>query len=139
VQQNISRLLVYKLGGKVTLPAAPAQVVLPMNPPAETATADVKARGGDLYGAYCANCHGPGAIQLGILPDLRRTPMLQSRESFQSVVLGGARQHNGMASFSSVLNGEDVEAIRAFVVMRAHQDAPAANAAVAAAAAPAAK
>lgn len=137
VQQNISRLLVYKLGGKVTLPPAPAQVVLPMNPPAETATAEVKARGGDLYGAYCANCHGPGAIQLGILPDLRRTPMLQSTESFQSVVLGGARQHNGMANFTSVLTGDDVEAIRAFVVMRAHQDAPAANAAANVAAAPA--
>jgi hypothetical protein len=55
------------------------------------------------------------------------------------VVLGGARQHNGMASFAPVMNADDVEAIRAFVVMRAHQDAPAANAAATAAAAPAAK
>jgi hypothetical protein len=43
------------------------------------------------------------------------------------VVLGGARQHNGMASFAPVMNADDVEAIRAFVVMRAHQDAPAAK------------
>jgi quinohemoprotein ethanol dehydrogenase len=138
VQQNISRLLVYKLGGKEVLPPAPAQTVLPMNPPPSTHSADVIAKGGGLYGTYCGNCHGPGAIQVGILPDLRRTPMLQSTEAFQSVVLGGARQHNGMASFASVLTGDDVEAIRGFVIMRAHQDAPAANAAAAAAVAPAA-
>ena len=86
------------------------------------------AKGGGLCdGAYCGNCHGPVAIQLGILPDLRRTPMLQSAESWQSVVIGGARQQNGMASYASVMSGDDAEAIRAFVIMRAHQDAPAAN------------
>jgi alpha-galactosidase len=55
--------------------------------------------------------------------------MLQSTEAFQSVVLGGARQHNGMASFTSVLTGDDVDAIRAFVILRANQDKPAATAA----------
>jgi alcohol dehydrogenase (cytochrome c)/quinohemoprotein ethanol dehydrogenase len=127
LSQNISRLLVYKVGGKEQLPPAPAQIVLPMNPPPATASADVVAKGGDLYGAYCGNCHGPVAIQLGILPDLRRSPMLQSAESWQSVVIGGARQQNGMASFASVMNGDDAESIRAFVIMRAHQDAPAAK------------
>jgi quinohemoprotein ethanol dehydrogenase len=131
-QQNISRLLVYKVGGAAQLPPVPEQVVLPMNPPPATASADVVAKGGGLYDAYCANCHGPVAIQLGILPDLRRTPMLQSAESWQSVVIGGARQQNGMASYASVMTGDDAEAIRAFVIMRAHQDAPAASAAAAA-------
>ena len=58
-QRNVSRLLVYKLGGTVQLPPAPEKVVLPMNPPPATAAADVVGKGGDLYGAYCANCHGP--------------------------------------------------------------------------------
>jgi len=132
-QRNLSRLLVYKVGGSVQLPPVPEKVVLPMNPPPATAAANVVGKGGDLYGAYCANCHGPVAIQLGILPDLRRSVMLQSAESWQSVVIGGARQQNGMASFASVMTGDDAEAIRAFVIMRAHQDAPAANAAATAA------
>jgi PQQ-dependent dehydrogenase (methanol/ethanol family) len=133
VQQNISRLLVYKVGGSAQLPPAPARVVLPMNPPPSTHSADVLAKGGDLYGTYCANCHGPATIQVGILPDLRRTPMLQSVESWQSVVIGGARQQNGMASFTSVMTADDAEAIRAYAIARAHQDAPAANAAAPAA------
>ncbi len=123
-QRNVSRLLVYKLDGAAQLPPLPEAKPLPMNPPAVLA-AELAARGGGLYDAYCANCHGPGAIQVGILPDLRRTPYLQTEESFDSVVLGGARQAHGMANYSSVLKPEDVHAIRAFVVLRANQDKPA--------------
>ncbi|MEO6187064.1 MAG: PQQ-dependent dehydrogenase, methanol/ethanol family [Steroidobacteraceae bacterium] len=126
VQHNISRLLVYKLDGAAQLPPAPEVKPLPMNPPAALA-ADLAAKGGGLYDAYCANCHGPGAIQVGILPDLRRTPYLQTDEAFDSVVLGGARQAHGMANYTSVLKPEDVHAIRAFVVLRANQDKPATN------------
>jgi PQQ-dependent dehydrogenase (methanol/ethanol family) len=129
LQQNISRLLVYKLGANGQLPPAPAVVRPPMNPPPATAAADVVAKGGGLYDAYCSNCHGPGAIQVGILPDLRRTPMLQTEEAWDSVVIGGAREARGMAHFSSVLKPEDVHAIRAFVILRANQDKPAAEAA----------
>jgi alcohol dehydrogenase (cytochrome c)/quinohemoprotein ethanol dehydrogenase len=125
--QNISRLLVYKLGGTAQLPPVPVVQKPPMNPPAATAPADVVAKGGGLYDAYCSNCHGPAAIQVGILPDLRRTPYLQSDETFDSVVLGGARQAHGMANFSSVLKADDVHAIRAFVVLRANQDKGAAG------------
>jgi alcohol dehydrogenase (cytochrome c)/quinohemoprotein ethanol dehydrogenase len=122
VQQNVSRLLVYKLGGKAQLPPAPRVAVLPMNPPPATAAADVVDKGAGLYDAYCSSCHGPAAIQVGILPDLRRTPMLQTADSFQQVVIGGARQARGMASFEKVLNAQDVEAIRAYVIQRANQD-----------------
>ncbi len=129
MQRNVSRLLVYKLGGSLQLPALPDVQPLPMNPPAATAPANVVARGGELYDAYCSSCHGPGAIQVGILPDLRRTPMLQTAETWNSVVTGGARQAHGMANFTSVLTADDAEAIRAFVVLRANQDKPAAAAA----------
>jgi quinohemoprotein ethanol dehydrogenase len=127
VQQNVSRLLVYKLGGKTALPPAPPVTVQPMNPPASTADAKVIDKGAGLYDAYCGSCHGPAAIQVGILPDLRRTPYLQTDETFASVVLGGARQARGMANFSSVLKPEDAQAIRAYVVQRANQDKPAAG------------
>jgi alcohol dehydrogenase (cytochrome c)/quinohemoprotein ethanol dehydrogenase len=129
VPQNISRLLVYKLGGTAQLPPAPVVQPLPMNPPPATAAADVVAKGGELYGAYCSTCHGAAAIQVGILPDLRRTPYLQTEESFESVVLGGARQTHGMANFTGELKPADVQAIRAFVVLRSNQDKPAAPAA----------
>jgi hypothetical protein len=39
---------------------------------------------------------------------------------------GGVRQAHGMANFSSVLQADDVQAIRAYVVQRANQDKPAA-------------
>ncbi|MET0291246.1 MAG: PQQ-dependent dehydrogenase, methanol/ethanol family [Steroidobacteraceae bacterium] len=126
-RQNVSRLLVYKLGGTVQLPPAPAVVEQPINPPAATAPANVVGRGADLYDAYCSSCHGPGVIQVGILPDLRRTPYLTTDETFDSVVLGGARQAHGMANFSSVLKADDVHAIRAFVILRANQDKPVAG------------
>jgi mono/diheme cytochrome c family protein len=127
VRQNISRLLVYKLDGKTQLPPAPAVQELPMNPPPATAAADVVAKGAGLYDAYCSNCHGPGVIQVGILPDLRRSVMLQTADAWQSVVIGGARQHNGMASFSNVMSAADAEAIRAFAILRANQDKGAAS------------
>lgn len=121
-RQNVSRLLVYKLGGTVQLPPPPPFQEPPLNPPAATAGAAVVARGGELYDAYCSNCHGPGAVQVGILPDLRRTPYLSTDATFDSVVLAGARQAHGMANFSSQLAVDDVHAIRAFVVLRANQD-----------------
>jgi alcohol dehydrogenase (cytochrome c)/quinohemoprotein ethanol dehydrogenase len=126
VQQNVSRLLVYKLDGKTALPPAPPVTVPPMNPPPSTADAKVIGKGAGLYDAYCSSCHGPAAIQVGILPDLRRTPYLQTDEAFASVVRGGVRQAHGMANFSSVLQADDVQAIRAYVIQRANQDKPAA-------------
>jgi alcohol dehydrogenase (cytochrome c)/quinohemoprotein ethanol dehydrogenase len=128
VPRNVSRLLVYKLGASVQLPVLPAMQPLPMNPPAATAAASVVALGAGLYDAYCSNCHGPGAIQVSILPDLRRTPFLQTAAAWESVVIGGSRQAHGMATFASVMKPEDAEAIRAFVILRANQDMKASQA-----------
>jgi alcohol dehydrogenase (cytochrome c)/quinohemoprotein ethanol dehydrogenase len=119
---NVSRLLVYKLGGTAQLPPLPAAQRLPINPPAATASSAVVALGATRYGTFCASCHGAGVVGIGILPDLRRTPYLQSEETFSSVVIGGDRRTHGMASFTSVMTPEEVAAIRAFVVLRANQD-----------------
>ena len=48
--------------------------------------------------------------------------MLQTPDAWKSVVIEGARQPKGMASFTSVMSADDAEAIRAFVIMRANQD-----------------
>jgi quinohemoprotein ethanol dehydrogenase len=120
---NVSRLLVYKLGGSAVLPPAPEMQRPPLAPPADTATDAIVARGAPLFETYCGSCHGAGVIGVGLLPDLRRTPLLHSAEGWEKVVIGGERQARGMASFANVLNAEDAQAVRAYVIRRANQDA----------------
>ena len=127
VLPNVSRLLVYRLGGTLTLPEAPPMQRPPMDPPPATAAAAVVARGATLYDTYCSSCHGAGAIGVGLLPDLRRSPYLHSAAEWEGVVIGGARAANGMASFAPVMSAEDAQAILGFVTLRANQDKQAAT------------
>jgi alcohol dehydrogenase (cytochrome c)/quinohemoprotein ethanol dehydrogenase len=114
---NHSRMLVFALGGKATLPPVQPYTIPPLNPPAQTATADVIAHGGEMYTKYCSTCHGQnGQARAGLFPNLMRTPLLHTQEGFDQVVLGGARTEKGMVSFSSVLQPADAAAIRAFVI-----------------------
>jgi mono/diheme cytochrome c family protein len=76
--------------------------------------------GAAAYGAYCGNCHGAGAVNLGILPDLRYSSALRSADAWRAIVLDGTLADNGMASFSAVLDAQAAEAIRAFVIAQAH-------------------
>ena len=98
---NISRLLVFALGGTAELPPAPP----PSGPRARTAARDrpggTVAHGEAVYGAYCSRCHGrAGAANFGILPDLRYSAMLGTSEAWAAVVLDGQLAPNGMASFA---------------------------------------
>jgi quinohemoprotein ethanol dehydrogenase len=124
---NASRLLVFKLGGDVQLPAAATFTRPPMTPPPATAGAEVIAMGAPLFETHCGSCHGAGVVGVGLLPDLRRTPYLHDADAWSQVVLGGALAPNGMASFAPVLNQEQAQAVRAYVIMRANQDMGAAN------------
>jgi alcohol dehydrogenase (cytochrome c)/quinohemoprotein ethanol dehydrogenase len=101
----------------------------PLSPPPATASADIVGRGAPLYETWCGSCHGAGVIGVGLLPDLRRSPLLASPEQFEQVVLGGALKDKGMASFSTVFSPEDTQAILAYIILRANQDAAAAGAA----------
>lgn len=47
--------------------------------------------------------------------------MTSSAEAFQGVVLEGALLDKGMAWFAEVLDDDDAEAVRAFVVSQANQ------------------
>lgn len=96
-----------------------------MNPPESTASAEVINQGAFLYGTHCETCHGPGVIQVGLLPDLRRSAFLHDAEAWSQVVIGGALSPNGMASFAPVMDQAGAQAIREFVILRANQDAPA--------------
>jgi alcohol dehydrogenase (cytochrome c)/quinohemoprotein ethanol dehydrogenase len=118
---NISRLLVYALGGTAMLPPAPPRPALQLAPPPATAPATLVARGEASYNMYCTRCHARDAgPHYGILPDLRYSATLGSKDAWAGVVLGGRLAANGMASFASVLDTDDAEAIRAYVIARAN-------------------
>jgi quinohemoprotein ethanol dehydrogenase len=120
--RNISRLLVFKLGGIAKLPAEPALADLPLDPPPSTASPEMIAVGQTKYGRYCAVCHAPGAVGSTVLPDLRRAGSLESAQAWNAVVEGGALKDNGMASFKGSLSKDEIEAIRAYVIKRANED-----------------
>ena len=120
--QNISRLLVFKLGGRDALPAEPELARLPLDPPPSRASVQTIAAGRALYGRYCGVCHGAGAVGSTVLPDLRRSSTLASPDAWLAVLHEGILQDRGMASFEESLSKQQVEAIRAFVIHRANED-----------------
>jgi quinohemoprotein ethanol dehydrogenase len=118
---NYSRLLVFGLNGKATLPATTPYTPRPLDPPASTASADVVKAGEETYGKYCSQCHGDaGQARGAMFPNLTRTPMLHSQEGFDTIVLNGVLAQRGMASFSDSLKPADTQEIRAYLIKRAN-------------------
>ena len=116
--QNVSRVLVFKLGGEETLP--PLQVQRrDLNPPPMDASPETVQHGKVLYHRYCGNCHGNSTIGGGVLSDLRYSSM---HSVWDKVVLEGSLHTRGMVSFSQVLTKEESTAIQAYVIERAHRD-----------------
>jgi quinohemoprotein ethanol dehydrogenase len=118
--RNVSRLLVYKLGGTATLPPLEPRAFV-INPPPEPADAASIARGEPLYDQYCSACHGEHGVGGGVVSDLRASNFL-GMDFFYNIVLDGALKDAGMASFKSALSRDDVTAIRNFVIHRANLD-----------------
>jgi alcohol dehydrogenase (cytochrome c)/quinohemoprotein ethanol dehydrogenase len=121
--RNISRLLVFKLGGTGALPALQPKA-LKINPLPEPSDIASVASGEALFGQYCGPCHGGGAVGGGVIPDLRASGLLNS-DVFYDVVLKGILKDEGMVSFKSALSHDDVTAIRNYIIHRANQDAAA--------------
>jgi len=120
--RNVSRLLVFKLNGSARLPPAQPIELRPLEPPAVTGTPDQIAAGAQHHGRFCGACHGDAAIGGGVLPDLRRSALLADGKVWASVVHDGALRTRGMIGFASVLNPEQVEAVRDYVIKRANED-----------------
>lgn len=120
--RNISRLLVFKLGGTAKLPAAPPMSQQVLDPPPFTGTEQQVAHGGTLYGRYCSVCHGDAAVAGGLNPDLRHSAAINAPGTLKAVVIDGALQHNGMVSFATALRPADAEAIRQYLIKRANED-----------------
>ena len=126
---NQSRLLVFKLGGNGALPPAPPPLPKPvLNPPPSTASAQTIEMGHQQFTSHCAMCHEPFAANRSVFPDLRYSAALNSAEAFNAIVLEGALQTAGMASFKGKISAEEVQSVRAYMIQRANQakEAPAA-------------
>jgi PQQ-dependent dehydrogenase (methanol/ethanol family) len=117
-QPNYSRLLAFKLGGSAQLPAPDEYIAPELNPPPSTAAAEVIARGAQVYGQNCVQCHGNS---IGTFPDLRTSPALGNPDLFNAIVLEGALAANGMVSFADAIDAEDADAARAYVITLAHE------------------
>jgi quinohemoprotein ethanol dehydrogenase len=125
---NQSRLLVFKLGGTAALPPAPPPLPKPvLNPPPSTASAQTIEMGHQQFASHCAMCHEPAYANRSLFPDLRYSPAINSAAAFDAIVLGGALQTDGMASFKGRMSADEVQSVRAYVIERANQakDAPA--------------
>ncbi len=124
--QNVSRLLVFKLGAKGQLPAMKPLAALPLDPPAFTGTPEQVARGANNFARYCAVCHGDAALGGALNPDLRHSAYIGAAEGIRAVVLDGVLMQSdhpkGMVSFKSVFKPEDVEDIRQYLIKRANED-----------------
>ncbi len=120
--RNISRLLVFKLGGTAKLPALPPLNATPLDPPPFRADPKIAAAGGALYGRYCGVCHGDAAVGGSVLPDLRHSGSLDNAATWKSIVHAGALKDNGMVGWSNVMSAEQAETIRQYVIKRANED-----------------
>ena len=128
---NQSRLLVFKLGGNAALPPAPPPAPKPvLNPPPSTASAQTIEMGHQQFTSHCAMCHEPFAANRSVFPDLRYSAALNSAAAFNAIVLEGALQTAGMASFKGKMSTEEVQSVRAYMIERANQAKEAPTAAV---------
>jgi len=122
--RNISRVLVFKLGGKTVLPPLPAEPELLVPLPPDTASAETVAAGEALFNRFCSVCHGQAAVGGGVVPDLRTSPFI-AVDAWYSIVLDGALRQGGMAPFAPTLDRVQVSSIRDYVIHRANApDAP---------------
>ena len=110
----------FRLDGKATAPAYPAATVSTFRAARPSASAKAIEQGRIAYGRDCSVCHGPSAMG-GVLPDLRRSPAIATREAFNAIVLDGALKDNGMISFAPILTPARAEDIRAYVLRNARR------------------
>ena len=115
------RLMVFKLGGKATAKPYDIPKMADLDLTKVTTTGDAK-KGFVGFHENCQVCHGP-SVSGAFLPDLKKTPLLLSPDDFRSVVIDGAKAHNGMASFKRFMTAADAEDIRAYIISEAKKAA----------------
>lgn len=121
------RLLVFKLGGKASLPTPKgADRALP-DVAGLSVDEKLSSRGRTIFARYCVVCHGPEAIGNGVIPDLRYSGALANADAWRAVVLDGVLEPRGMVSFAQVINDGEAEALRSYVIQEAKRHVHAQN------------
>ena len=122
ITPNISRLMVFKLGGTAKLAPAPASVNRVLDPPPVTGTLQQVALGAKLYANSCSVCHGNAAVAGSLNPDLRHSAALGDPKLWQQIVHDGLLMQNGMVAWKGQFNPGQIEAIRLYAINRANED-----------------
>jgi alcohol dehydrogenase (cytochrome c)/quinohemoprotein ethanol dehydrogenase len=120
--RNVSRLLVFKLGGTAELPPLTPQSLAVLDPPPLTSEPEQIADGARSYGNNCMGCHGDAAVAGGLVVDLRRSAVLNSPQLWQQIVHDGILKERGMVAWSANMTPAQIENIRLYVIKRANED-----------------
>ena len=116
---TINRVVTFEIGGTAELPIEEG-FAFTLEPPVSTASVDVINKGRVLYHESCWMCHGDTGVNNSSVPNLRYSRSIADSDLFGSFVLGGIAEERGMPDFSQDLTGEELEAIRAYVIKRAN-------------------
>jgi len=115
------RVLTFMLDGKAVLPVhRPDTTAVEPDPTFKPDPTQI-GRGSALFGGHCLVCHGFNAVAGGIAPDLRRSSVPLSAETFKAILHDGALVPNGMPRFEE-LKGSEVEDVRAYLRSRRRDD-----------------
>tara|TARA_R110002110_G_scaffold14698_1_gene67663 strand:+ start:90698 stop:92806 length:2109 start_codon:yes stop_codon:yes gene_type:complete len=115
---NLSRVLVFKLGGEAQLPPVPDNKRKLPKPAPVTASAETLEHGKVIYQRHCSYCHGDAMRTGGLTPDLRYSGAA-IHDIWQDIVRGGVLKATGMVSFAQYVDQDDAEAIRQYVLSEA--------------------
>ena len=118
--KNRSRVLTFRLGASAQLPDLPEPLPVPLpDVPEQRASDNTILEGHRVFAQRCLVCHGFSAISGGLVPDLRYSGK-QVYAEWDAIVLGGSRSSNGMPPFAGVVAPEQSQAIKAYIIDRAH-------------------
>nr|WP_254911538.1 PQQ-binding-like beta-propeller repeat protein [Sphingomonas sp. CDS-1] len=113
-----SRILAFRLGGKIAMPRNPKLPPVP-KPPLPRFAEALATKGKGLYEQNaCEICHGLQMVNGGgTTPDLHRTDEAR-HQLFADIVRGGILNQSGMPRFS-YLTDDDLQALQAYVINNA--------------------
>jgi len=119
VSAEPGRVITFKLGGTAEMPNPLEYNVVETPKAALAGDAESWQLGMQRFAENCMFCHGAYAISSGVLPDLRWSAMAATEQSWSAIVKDGALSQNGMRRFDDILDAEEIEAIRTYVLRQA--------------------
>lgn len=119
-REQARRVLTFAVGGKAALPAVARYKFTPVSDPDYRPDPATEVRGFAVYSQTCIMCHGRDAYAAGNAPDLRASPIILLKDSFDEVVARGSLKQQGMPSFTD-LSDLQIDDIRQYLRKRANE------------------